>query len=226
MVPAAPDAVDPAPALRGAQATAEVWNTRHQALDALRSGGHAGLDEPSNEILYAVRLGRLIDVVGDRCEPSAPMRVLDAGCGKGWFARKMATFGHRVDGIDVSEHAIEVCRSQSGGRDSYAVSALDAWRPGHLYDVVYSVDVLFHVMDDGLWERSLRNLASLVCWGGLLVLAEHEAEEDRTWSDYQRTRSLTRYRGVLADAGFSERTFVPNRFRSGQVGFLVMVRSR
>ena len=64
------------------------------------------------------------------------------------------------------------------------------------------MDVLFHVMDDQLWERSVVNLASVVRLGGLIVLAEHHADEDRTWSDYQRTRALSRYRMVLEPRGW------------------------
>ncbi len=212
-------------AVRGVVATAEFWNARHQELGYLRSGGDAGRDEASNEILYAVRLGRLIDIVGDQCAPAAPLRILDAGCGKGWFTRRVASFGHRVDGIDVSEHAISLCRQQAVGQERYAVSRLDQWRPPCLYDVVYCIDVLFHVMNDQVWEASLRNIASLVRWGGTLTVTEHEADVTRTWADYQCTRALSRYRKILESQGFVERGFIPYGFRSGPVGFLVMARS-
>ncbi|WP_172860754.1 class I SAM-dependent methyltransferase [Jiangella alkaliphila] len=124
-----------------------------------------GIDAGANEIFYAMRLGRLLDLVGDVSESRAPLRVLDAGCGKGWFARAMARFGHRVDGIDISQAAIEECRAQAADQDEYAVSALADWHPPYMYDVVYSVDVLFHVMDDDAWADSVRNLASLVRLG-------------------------------------------------------------
>ena len=206
------------------ETTAEYWDHRHRNVDDLRSGAHLGYDTGSNEILYAVRLGRLVEIMGDLTAPEAPLRVLDAGCGKGWFARAMGRFGHRVDGIDVSGYAVDHCRRLGGAAERYEVASLDAWRPPYLYDLVLSVDVLFHVMDDQLWERSVVNLASVVRLGGLIVLAEHHADEDRTWSDYQRTRALSRYRMVLEPRGWRYERFVPNRFRDGLVGFLVLTK--
>ncbi len=204
--------------------TTAYWNERHRQFSPLSSGGVVGIDAAANEILYAMRLGRLLDLVGDASEVRAPLRVLDAGCGKGWFARAMARFGHRVDGIDVSEAAIEECRAQAGGRDDYAVCALSDWRPPYLYDIVYSVDVLFHVMDDDAWAESVRNLASLVRLGGRLILSDHGNEYDRTWSTYQQTRGLPRYRALVQPLGYGSDHFVSYGFRNTPVGFLVFDR--
>jgi len=204
---------------------AELWDRRHKQLDDLRSGGHIGYDTGSNEILYAVRLGKLITIIGDLTHSSAPLRVLDAGCGKGWFARAMGRFGHRVDGVDISPHAVDLCRRLGGRNESYETASLERWRPPYLYDVVYSVDVLFHIMDDQLWERTVLNLGSVARWAGLLVLSEHDSDHDHTWSGYQRTRALARYRELLEPHGWQYETFVPYGFREGPVGFLVLTKA-
>ncbi|GAA0626284.1 class I SAM-dependent methyltransferase [Kribbella sandramycini] len=208
----------------GATETAEHWDRRHRQLGALRSGGDAGYDEASNEIFYAMRLGRLIDIVGDRTEQAAPLRILDAGCGKGYFAHAMARFGHAVDGIDLSEHAVELCRQNATGNSSFQVSPLAQWQPPYLYDVVYSIDVLFHIMDDALWEASVTNLATLVRLGGQLLVVDHQSEVDRTWSYYQRTRALHRYQSLLEPLGMQVDRFVPYGFRGAPTGFLVLER--
>lgn len=208
----------------GTDETIEHWDRRHRRLGALRSGGDAGYDEFSNEIFYAVRLGRLLNIIGDRTEAAAPLRILDAGCGKGWFAHSMARFGHAIDGIDVSEHAIDLCRANATGHSSFHLSPLADWKPPHLYDVVYSIDVLFHIMDDALWETSVLNLAALVRLGGLLLLVDHESDADRTWSYYQRTRALHRYQSLLEPVGMQVDRFVPYGFRGAPTGFLVLQR--
>ncbi len=204
----------------------EFWDKRHQAQGALLSGGDLAFDHAGNEIFYALRIGRLIDIVGDASAVSAPKRVLDAGCGKGVFSRAMAGFGHRVDGIDSSEHAIELCRAAAAPRERYAVSTLDAWAPPYLYDAVYCVDVLFHVMDDDVWEASVRNLASLLAFGGVLALADHGGDEDRLWSKYQKTRAASRYDSVLADHGMRRDGFSPYRFRGSPAGFHLFTKVR
>jgi 2-polyprenyl-3-methyl-5-hydroxy-6-metoxy-1,4-benzoquinol methylase len=130
----------------------------------------------------------------------------------------MARFGHRVDGVDVSEAAIQACRSEATDLDDYAISSLAEWRPPCLYYVVFTVDVLFHVMEDTEFEGSVRNLASLVRLGGQLILSDHDAEVDRTWASYQHTRGLPRYRELLHALGFGADMFVPYGFRGTPVG--------
>jgi SAM-dependent methyltransferase len=218
-----PDTGDP-PTLLGADETIEFWDARHRTRGPLRSGGDLGFDHQTNEIFYALRLGRLIDVLGDMSSVTAPLRVLDAGCGKGYYTRAMASFGHRVDGIDASDYAIDYCRERAVGGDTYEVSTLAAWRPPYLYDTVFSVDVLFHVMDDALWESSVRNVSSLLRWGGRLALADHGDEHDRVWAQYQKTRAPTRYRDVLSSLGFRPDGCVPYRFRDSPIVFNIFTR--
>jgi 2-polyprenyl-3-methyl-5-hydroxy-6-metoxy-1,4-benzoquinol methylase len=201
------------------------WDSRHKAKGDLQSGGDLGYDHPNNEIFYAMRVGRLIDAVGDIGEPLGPVRVLDAGCGKGYFARAMGRFGHVVDGIDASPQAIGQCRDQGGPLENYAVSQLDQWAPPYLYDVVYCIDVLFHVTEDSLWERSVRNLASLVRTGGRIALVDHETDADRLWGNYMITRAASRYVGLLTQLGFDYEQFIPYRFRTSPAGFHVATRT-
>jgi len=166
--------------------------------------------------LDALRLGRLLDVLGTRVEPAAPLRVLDAGCGTGWLTRALASFGHQVDGIDSDEAAVAACRGQgrADGRDRYAVSTLEAWAPANLYDtVIYSTFAAASLEpgDDSLWEASVVNLASLVRLGGRLVLADHDSAKRR-------------YVDLLGGQGLAYRRFVPFEPRDPGAGLHVLDR--
>jgi 2-polyprenyl-3-methyl-5-hydroxy-6-metoxy-1,4-benzoquinol methylase len=209
----------------GVQEAINFWDERHKARGELLSGGDLSFDHATNEIFYALRLGRLIDIVGCYSSVIAPLRILDAGCGKGYFSRGMARFGFDVDGIDSSQHAIEQCREQVVGRERYEVSTLDAWRPPYLYDVVYCVDVMFHIMDDVVWAKSVVNLSSLVCLSGQLVIADHAVEADRVWGSYQKTRAPQRYRDLLKPRGFTQVDHVPYHFRDSPVALMVFTRT-
>lgn len=202
----------------------EYWNTRHGEVDDLRSGGSLANDRATNAMLYAVRQVRLIEAIGADSDPDIPRRMLDAGCGKGYFSRALTEFGHRVDGIDTSTTAIRECRRLAVGSDSYAVSSLRSWRPPCLYDAVVCIDVMFHLMDDDEWLSSLRNLAALVRLGGRLVVSDHDAWEDRVWGSYQKTRSRSRYVTVLHEQGLEVVGFIGNDFRSDPVGLHVASR--
>jgi SAM-dependent methyltransferase len=202
----------------------EYWDRRHATSGELASGGNIGYDHPTNAMLYAVRTARLIDMLGARTDPGLPLRVLDAGCGKGYFSRELASFGHRVDGIDTSAHAVMQCRAAAGPRQQYELSALSDWAPPYLYDAVVCIDVLYHLMDDAEWEASVRNLASLVRLGGLIGLVDHGTDEDRVWENYQKTRAASRYQSTLASCGFQATRFIPNAFRDDPSGMHVAVR--
>lgn len=211
-----------APALLSPKEAIRYWDERHRREDELRSGGDIGLDPAANEIFYVTRLGKLLEIIGDRNSPRLSQFVLDAGCGKGYFAHALVRCGFAVDGIDTSETAIARCRAEGGGR--YSVSDLRAWRSPWLYDVVYSVDVLFHVLDDTLWEAGLRNLASLVRLTGMLVITDESNEQRRQAGNYIVHRARAEYLDVLSDCGFTLRDFRPYAFRDNAVGFFTFLR--
>lgn len=206
-----------------ADEASRYWDERHQRTKGLRSGGDMGYDERTNDLFYALRLGRLIDAIGDKIDLRAPLYVLDAGCGEGWFARAFARFGHRVDAIDLSPTALAKARRLGGG-PRYAQSSLAGWRSPYLYDVVYSIDVLFHIMDDQDWESSIRNLAAHVRLAGRMILVDWGEEERRVWSDYQVTRARSSYLRLAEQLGLRDDGFRPYNFRDSKVGLHVFTR--
>jgi 2-polyprenyl-3-methyl-5-hydroxy-6-metoxy-1,4-benzoquinol methylase len=209
--------------LLSAEEAAEYWDTRHRQRSALRSGGDLTFSESTNQMFYILRLGLLLDIIGHQNSQLAPLFLLDAGCGKGWFSRELAKFGHRVDGIDGSASALEQCRRLGGG-PRYFRSSLSGWRSPWLYDIVASIDVVFHIMDDDEWERSVRNLASLVRLGGLLIVADWGEDDDHVYGSYQVVRGRKRYLPLLAECGMRFDGWRPYRFRGSPIGFYVFTR--
>ncbi|RZB19243.1 class I SAM-dependent methyltransferase [Streptomyces sp. F001] len=205
--------------------THAYWDTRHRDHDDLASGGHIGLDRAGNEIFYALRLGTLLPLIGDLADESAPLFVLDAGCGKGHFARALARCGHRVDAFDASEEAVAHARAEGGG-PRYAVATLDEWRSPWPYDVVLCIDVLFHVLDDQDWAAGLRNLASLVRITGRLILTDEDIRTRRPRGDYILHRPTAEYADELQRLGLRHTRFTPYGFRENEVGFHVFTRTR
>jgi SAM-dependent methyltransferase len=101
--------------------------------------------------------------------------------------------------------AIDVARARVGDDIRWHVSPLHTFDPGRTFDLVICIDVLFHIVDDELWRRTLLNLASIARPTGVLLIQEHLVEErqvrpaspDR--SRHVRWRSELWYRQALSE---------------------------
>jgi 2-polyprenyl-3-methyl-5-hydroxy-6-metoxy-1,4-benzoquinol methylase len=198
------------------------WDERHRREGDLRSGGHIGWDHATNEAFYIRRGALLLTLIGDRIGPFDAVFALDAGCGKGQFARMLTSCGLLVDGIDTSPEAIKYCQEHGGG--VFSLSTLSAFRSPYLYDVVFSIDVLFHILEDEEWESSLRNLASLVHVAGRLIVADEASTTRRQAGNYIVHRPVSAYTDVLGPLGFRFEGFTPYAFRENAVGLLAFAR--
>jgi 2-polyprenyl-3-methyl-5-hydroxy-6-metoxy-1,4-benzoquinol methylase len=98
-----------------------------------------------------------------------PLQILDAGCGTGGLISHLASQGHDVTGVDVSDVALNYCRKRNlNGKIIQA--DLNTWVPEpNRYDLITCLDVLYHdwVNDE---VAILKKIASGLKKGGLLIL--------------------------------------------------------
>jgi 2-polyprenyl-3-methyl-5-hydroxy-6-metoxy-1,4-benzoquinol methylase len=175
------------------------WNARHRDhRDSLLGPGCIGLDEAANEDDYAAKWDR-VRVALEREVVRGATRILDAGCGTGWFTQRVTTLGFAdVEGADFSAAAAEIAQ-RNAPTTRVRVGPLHEITSNEPYDVVMCVDVLFHVVDDGLWKRSVENLAGLTRPDGALVIQDslNEAGAPQP-ARHVRFRSLAAYRDTLS----------------------------
>ena len=79
-----------------AEAVRELWDT---AAGAYAEGQASGRDYSRLEFFGPAHIALCGDVQG--------LRILDVGCGTGYFAREMARRGARVTGVDISSRMLE-----------------------------------------------------------------------------------------------------------------------
>ncbi len=81
------------------------------------------------------------------------LRVLDMGCGDGWFSVALAGLGATVSGIDISPEAIDIAerRAVKNGvaakTDFVAGSAYELPYPDNSFDLVMGMAILHHLRD-------------------------------------------------------------------------------
>ena len=178
------------------------WDDRHAANeDSLVGVGHRSLTELENTEDYEHKWEQLRSLLDTLVSPGATM--LDAGCGVGYFSMLFAAEGYRVTGSDFSAEAIaQASAADPDGSVTWVVSALDQLDLG-TFDVVVNIDVMYHIVDDDLWERSLRRMADSVSDGGILMIQESLVVPSRLRRlasvPHLRQRGLDDYRAVLGD---------------------------
>lgn len=103
------------------------------------------------------------------CVPAtgAPLEVLDVGCGTGHNSQVMAAKGHRLTGVDISEHAIE--RYRANGFDGRAMDIESGLEfPDASFDLVFCSEVIEHLVRP---ERLAAEVYRVLRPGGRLVLS-------------------------------------------------------
>lgn len=176
------------------------WDERHRNLGFLRSGGDLGLSETANELFYISRLGQILSLLG-MGGVVAGHKVLDAGCGKGWFTMALRALGFDCLGIDPSSSAI--AQAQRAGRAAVYRASLRQLPSLPVFDAAICVDVLFHLTDDHDWELSLRAVCRAIRPGGLLIFSDDLRDQSFVLGDYVVHRARDHYDGTLGSAGFA-----------------------
>lgn len=142
--------------------TSEILPENQQAARTWGAGGQA-YDRISRQIADA------IEHAVDRLDPRAGERILDAGTGTGWTARRVAARGARVTGIDIGAGVIEAAaKLDPTGAIDFRVADTEAlhFPDGHFDGVISTFGVMF----TGNPERAARELARVVRPGGRLAL--------------------------------------------------------
>jgi 2-polyprenyl-3-methyl-5-hydroxy-6-metoxy-1,4-benzoquinol methylase len=149
---------------------------------------------------------------------SAGQRVLDVGCGEGWFAGAMVDAGARVVAIDVAEEPLRRARAQHPDLDLRRVPAEGPWPlEDASFDVVWVGEAIEHVADTATWlsevRRVLRSGGELLLSTpaheplkmlGLAILPRAFAAHFDPRSDHLRFYSRATLRELLEDFGFDE----------------------
>ncbi len=100
-------------------------------------------------------------------EGAARPRLLDAGCGPGFFVRAAREAGFDAAGVEVSQYAVDFARRELGADVRQGTVSANDLPPGP-FDVVTLWDVIEHLPDP---LAALRAATRVLRPGGLIVLS-------------------------------------------------------
>lgn len=178
----------------------QYWEGRLGSQSALRGTGHISFTEGYNQWLYKAKLRALERAVNGVV--LSGRRVLDVGCGSGFFVDWYTRQGSSVDGVDITSRSIASLSSRFPGKFRQLDVSAAGNPPLEAYDVVNVWDVLYHVVDDDGFARALRLIAGAVAPGGLLLITDRlAAASDVRAAPHVRMRCLATYQQQLAPLG-------------------------
>jgi hypothetical protein len=187
-------------------AYATYWPDLHRSKTGLLSTvGYPAMGEGFNSVTYRLRLAAAQRALRG-CGIEQVSSVIEAAVGVGAYAPLWKHLQvSRWIGVDISEAAIadlgrrfpkakfvqeDICSDQLGERLSNETAEL-----------VTAIDVLYHIEDDALFARALRNLAARVPTKGALLLSDVFSEEPRWVPPVVKRRPLATYQAILGDLG-------------------------
>ncbi len=102
--------------------------------------------------------------------PCNDKRVLNIGCGKNIFLRRLKELGCSVTAVDINEKIIDFTKNVLGIENAYTSEVLDFIRncKGKKFDVVVFFEVLEHLENPGEFIRGLKNILEE---NGIIVLS-------------------------------------------------------
>lgn len=102
-------------------------------------------------------------------KPAAGMRILDAGCARGRFLRRLADSGAELFGVDLTEAFLAAARRNAPGAGIAGGSLTRLPFADDVFDAVYCIEVLEHLPDTA---AALGEMARVLKPGGTLLVID------------------------------------------------------
>ena len=185
----------------------EFWEQRLAEQFDLRGTGETGLSLAYNRACYTLRADVLTHALARAGASVRGQRVLDVGCGTGFWTEYYASRGAAYTGVDIAQVSVDRLAERYPAQRFVRADVSDGV-PGGPYDLVNVFDVLYHVTDDARWEQALHALAAAVAPGGLLLVTDVFSDRGRL-AEHNVMRPLKRYVEVLSAQGLTREQLVP-----------------
>lgn len=104
-------------------------------------------------------------------------RILDVGCGDGYYSRCLKKRGADIIGVDISGSMIELAEKNTKKEGLiipyYKISGQRLEFEENSFDYVLTVAVLQHILDEHILSKLLSEISRVVVIGGGVIIFEH-----------------------------------------------------
>ena len=140
-----------------------IHDTSSQAVPTLQS---VKLREQKDEN-STIDAARIVTTIKDLLTDVNPEKLLDVGCGYGFFSKAALDSGFDVVALELAENEREIAK-QMTGLTPHACSFEEFDMPAGTFSVVLMSQILEHALDMNHWMKKANNLLAS---GGVLAVA-------------------------------------------------------
>lgn len=154
------------------------WQTRVVSGSDLGIVGHRSMGLAYNAQIYERRLEVLNGMLERHVvKPVEELKVLDVGCGSGFYTGYWAERGVReYVGVDISEATISHLSEQypefNFVNADITEGELDGLTDQRPFDVITIFDVFYHIVDDERFTRAVGNIGSILDDSGIVLIMD------------------------------------------------------
>ena len=138
---------------------------------SLRSVGDEGMTEVEIGEAYASQSRAILGMLERAAVEFAQVRLLEIGCGNGYYAELMCGRGlTQYQGLDITDAFFPMLRQRFPGFD-FVRGDVTAEKVAREFDVVLMIDVIEHIVTEAKLRSALANVSAMMARGGVLALA-------------------------------------------------------
>lgn len=184
------------------------WSKHLEENFSLEGVGFTKFGASYNKYLYKMRKKVLERVISKYKIDVPSMRILDIGCGSGFYVdiwqQKGVTY---LTGIDITAISARELSAKYPNFDFYEA---DITSPALIntfplsqrkFDVITAFDILFHIVDDNKFEQAIKNISMLCSEDGLVFITDVFPHRKPYIIFHQKSRALGDYVQVLSKIG-------------------------
>ncbi len=156
-----------------------------------------------------------LNMINKEIDTTKRLKVLDCGCGPGYFSIILGREGHHCVGIDYSSGMVEMANKnfEKYGvlSKAYKMDAHNLEFEDESFDLVVSRNMMWTLSDPqkvySEWMRVLRPGGRIVMFDGNYKLYNHDEDYKTMWEESNKKKSSTRSKRTSSNFGPSEEEF-------------------
>lgn len=170
------------------------WEDRLHTISGLEGVGFKKLGPSFNKWAYKVRKRVFMKTLSAMNLPLNTSKVLDVGSGTGFYIQAWRELNAKeITGLDISATAVENLKntfkqhlffqSDIGEKEFNKNANFET------YDLISSMDVLFHIVDDNRFEQAIANISSIIQPGGYFIYSDNFLNSETKRGESQVSRN-------------------------------------